>query len=335
MNLLENFMPWIITTPITIWAVTTFVLMALMWFKQPDNKLTGVLFALDFLLYYLFWVACVNWVILIYWIWLIPIPFIIILLFHYRRRFDRPAWVGKVPWLPGKSLASRILLAVAMILTLGLGYLTVRVILSFDYKSAPGDPLLLWFPVRQGAYVIANGGNAIQGLGLSTYYRGWFGSNGDKMSAYAVDVVKLWNLGGGISQGILPNSNLKYKIYEDPVNGPCMGTIVYIEDGHPDVKPFTQPTSELGNYIVIQCADSFVTLANLRNGSIKFQPGERINMTVWIANVGNSGSPSIPHLHIVATRGGWRPGTGTPVPILFDGAYAVNQFATRNKIFVP
>ena len=97
-------MPWTITTPILIWAVTTIVLMALMWFKQPDNKLTGILFALDFLLYYIFWVECVNWVIFNYWIWLIPIPFIIVLLFHYRRRFDRPTWVGKVPWLPGKNL---------------------------------------------------------------------------------------------------------------------------------------------------------------------------------------------------------------------------------------
>jgi hypothetical protein len=328
-------MPWTITTPIIIWAVTTCVFMALMWFKQPDNKLTGILFALDFLLYYIFWVECVNWVIFNYWIWLIPIPFIIILLFHYRRRFDRPAWVGKVPWLPGKSLAGRILLAVAMILTLGLGYLTVRVILSFDYQSAPGDPLLLWFPVRNGAYVIANGGNAVNGIGLSTYYHGWFGSDGDPMSAYAVDVLKLWSLGGSISQGILPGSNLKYKIYEDWVYGPCFGTVVYVEDGHPDVKPFAEPGSELGNYMVIQCADSFVTLANLRKGSITKQPGDQVSATGVIATVGNSGSPSIPHLHILAARGGWRPGMGTAVPMLFDGAYAVNQFATRNKIFVP
>jgi hypothetical protein len=309
--------------------------MALMWFKQPDNKLTGLLFALDFLLYYLFWVESVNWVIFNYWIWLIPIPFIIILLLHYRRRFDRPAWIGTVPWLPGKSLANRILLAVAMILTLGLGYLTVRVILSFDYKSAPGDPLLLWFPVRNGAYVIANGGNAVNGIGLSTYYHGWFGSDGDPMDAYAVDVLKLWSLGGSISQGILPDSNLKYKIYEDWVYGPCFGTVVYVEEGHPDVKPFAEPGSELGNYIVIQCADSFVTLANLRKGSITKQPGDQVSVTGVIATVGNSGSPSIPHLHIQAARGGWRPGMGTAVPMLFDGAYAVNQFATRNKIFVP
>ena len=87
--------------------------------------------------------------------------------------------------------------------------------------------------------------------------------------------------------------------------------------------------------MVIQCADSFVTLANLRNGSIKKQPGDRVSLVGVIATVGNSGSPSIPHLHIRAARGGWRPGMGTGIPMLFDGAYAVNQFATRNKIFVP
>jgi hypothetical protein len=328
-------MPWTTTTPIIIWAITTIVLMAILWFKQPDNKLTGLLFALDFLLYYLFWVECVNWVVFNYWIWLIPIPFIIILLVHYRRRFDRPTWVGKVPWLPGKIPGSRILLGVAIALTIILGYVDFRVIQSFDYKSAPGDALLLWFPTRYGAYVIANGGNSVDGIGLSTYYHGWFGSDGDEMDSYAVDVVKLWNLGGSMSNGTLPNWNWNYKIYDDSVMTPCMGIIVYAEDGHPDAKPFAEPSSVLGNYVVIQCADAFVMLANLRNGTIAFKPGEFIFWNTVIAHVGNSGTPSIPHLHIRATTDGWRPGMGTPIPMLFDGAYAVNQFATRNKIFVP
>ena len=143
-----------------------------------------------------------------------------------------------------------------------------------------------------------------------------------------------------MSKGTLPSSNFDYNIYEDWVYSPCMGTVVYVEDGHPDLKPFEPPQSKLGNYLVIQCADSFVTLANLKNGTIRnagpaLQAGDVIRMNTLVALVGNSGTPSIPHLHIQATRGGWRPGTGTPVPILFDGAYAVNQFATRNKIFVP
>jgi hypothetical protein len=309
--------------------------MILMWFKQPDNRLAGILFALDFVLYYIFWVECVNWVIFNYWIWLIPIPLIIALLVHYRRRFDRPAWLGKIPFLPVKTFASRSILAIAVIITIGLGYLDLRVILSFDYQSAPGNALLLWFPVRRGVYVVANGGNAVNGIGLSSYYHGWLGSTGDAMSAYAVDVVKMRDLSGGIAQSVLPNSNLKYSIYEDWVYGPCFGTVVYVEDGHPDVKPFAKTDTTLGNYIVIQCADAFVTLANLRNGSIKKQPGDRVSPTGVIAWVGNSGSPSIPHIHIQATIGGWRPGMGTAVPMLFDGAYAVNQFATRNKIFVP
>lgn len=333
-------MPWTMTTPIIIWAVTTIAWMILLWFKYPDNKLTGVFVFLDFAFYYIFWVECVNWIVLNYWIWIIPIPFIIVLLFHFRRRFDRPSWIGKVPWLPTKKFLSRFLLAVSLLLFLGLGYLIFRVSLSYDYQSYPGNSLLLWFPSRYGAYVIANGGNSVNGFGLSTYFHGWLGSSGDEMSAFSVDVVKLWSLGGAMSDGTLPDSNLKYKIYEDPVLGPCVGTVVYIEDGHPDVKPFAKPLSVLGNYLVIQCADTFVTLANLKNGSIKngttiIKPGDQIYFNYVVGLVGNSGTPSIPHLHIQATRGGWRPGTGTPVPMLFDGAYAVNQFATRNKIFVP
>lgn len=334
-------MPWTTITPIYLWAITTIILMILLWIKQPDNKLTGIVFTLDFLLYYLFWVECVNWVVFFYWIWLIPIPFIIVLLVHIRRRFDRPAWVGKVPFLPTKTSLSRILLAVSLALFLGVGYIDFRVILSFDYQSAPGNALLLWFPSRYGAYVIANGGNAVNGIGLSTYFHGWFNSDGDPLSTYAVDVVKLWDpLQGGMSASPLPKSNFNYKIYGDVVVAPCVGTVVYVEDGHPDLQPLAKPTSVLGNYIVIECADTFVTLANFKNGSIKngntdILPGQRVSFNYMLGFVGNSGTPSIPHLHIQATRGGWRPGTGTPVPMLFDGAYAVNQFATRNKIFVP
>jgi hypothetical protein len=334
-------MPWTTTTPIYIWAVTTIILMIVLWFKQPDNRVTGILFTLDFLLYYLFWVECVNWVVLNYWLWLLPIPLIIVLLFHIRRRFDKPAWVGKVPFWPTKTRLSRSLLAVSLVLFLGLGYVDFRVMLSFDYEIAPGDPLLLWFPARRGAYVIANGGNARDGFGLSTYHNGWFNSENDPMSAYSVDVVKLWGLlAGSMSNSPLPSKNFDYRIYEDWVVSPCMGIVVYVEDGHPDLKPFEQPQSKLGNYIVVQCGDAFVTLANLKNGSIEnsgraFQPGDVIFFNELLGLVGNSGTPSIPHLHIQAARGGWRPGTGTPVAILFDGAYAVNQFATRNKIFVP
>ena len=334
-------MPWTITTPIYIWAITTLIFMLVLWVKQPDNRLTAWIFALDFLLYYLFWVECVNWVVISYWLWVLPIPFIIILLFHVRRRLDKPAWVGKTPFLPTQTPLSRILLAVSLVLLIGIGYMDFRVILSFDYEAAPGDPLLLWFPARRGVYVIANGGNSFNGFGLSTYDNGWFGSGGDKMSAFSVDVVKLWDpLQGNMSSKTLSSSNLDYKIYEDWVYSPCMGIVVYIEDGHPDLKPFQPPQSELGNYIVVQCADAFVTLANLRNGSIKngttvLQPGDMLRFNELVGLVGNSGTPSVPHLHIQAARGGWRPGSGTPAAILFDGAYAVNQFATRNKIFVP
>ena len=334
-------MPWTTTTPIYIWAVTTLILMVVLWVKQPDNKLTGLLFVIDFLLYYLFWVECVNWVVLFYWLWLLPIPLIIVLLFHIRRRFDKPAWVGKVPFLPSKTRLSRALLAVSLVFLVAFGYIDFRVILSFDYEVAPGNPLLLWFPSRRGAYVIANGGNGINGIGLNSYYHGWFGSNGDKMSAFAVDVVKLWDpLQGSMSKTTLPSSNFDYKIYEDWVYSPCPGTVVFVEDGHPDLNPLETPQSQLGNYIVVQCADAFVMLANLKNGSIMngdtpLQVGDILHFNELIGLVGNSGTPSIPHLHIRATRNGWRPGMGIPTAILFDGAYSVNQFATRNKIFVP
>jgi hypothetical protein len=106
-----------------------------------------------------------------------------------------------------------------------------------------------------------------------------------------------------------------------------------VEDGHPDVD-VNEPGTPLGNYVVIQCAEYYITLANLRNGSIQVQAGDPVNFELYLGTVGNSGVPSIPHLHVHATKGSWEPGEGQPVPLIIPSTFAVDKFLVRNDLYI-
>jgi murein DD-endopeptidase MepM/ murein hydrolase activator NlpD len=110
-----------------------------------------------------------------------------------------------------------------------------------------------------------------------------------------------------------------------------MGEVGFIEDGHPEVAPMA-PGWEMGNFIVVKCADFYITLANLRAGSFYVQVGEPVSFNRALAVVGNSGDRTIPHLHMHVTVGGWEPGS-TPVPVLFDTASYEFSARARNHLF--
>jgi hypothetical protein len=324
-------MTWTSASPILIWAVIIIPITVLLWLRQPNNKLTTILVILDYALFNLFFILCVNWAVVNYWLRLFPVIMTLAILIHLLR-----VKFSGIPFLPKKSILNGILLLFSLLFLIPAGYMDFRVIQSFNYNSYPGKPLLLWFPVRNGTYVIANGGNGLNGIGLNNYYRDWLGreTGGDKRLIYAVDIVKM-TLTGNISSGILPHSFLKYGGFDDMVYSPCQGEVVYVEDGHPNIQPFSQGTSFLGNYVVIQCQEAYVTLGGFRDGKMAVKIGDKVRARTLIGYMGSSGSPSIPHLHVHATEGGWKDGEGTAVPMLFDGVLLFNQFATRNQIFIP
>ena len=172
-------------------------------------------------------------------------------------------------------------------------YLLLR---STSYASYPGKPVLLFYPVRYGLYVVVNGGNGLEGIGMNDAYQDWMGrKTGEKSMGYAVDFMKIKNDRGWISDSTLPGIITKYEGFRDPVYSPCVGKVVYVEDGHPDVVLGT-PEAPLGNRVVLQCLEYYVTVANLRKDSIIVKVGESINFRVQIGQTGSSGSPSVPHV---------------------------------------
>jgi hypothetical protein len=321
-------MPWTSTFPVLLWAIVFLPLTALFFLKKPADKLTTIVLLLDYALVGLFCALIINWAIVNYWLRLLIVIFFVVLSFRILREYQ----MFSSPFLPQKSTFSLALLGVALVILVGAAYLNFRALQSLKHQ---GEHVLLVFPVRNGLYVITNGGNGLEGLGMNNHVNPLYGpeSKPDESMAYGLDIMRMGIRGGLTQGGRVARSYLRYVGYNDMVYSPCAGQVVYVEDGHPEVEVFAQG-APLGNYVVIQCAEYFITLGNLRNESIDVELGERVSFERFIGRVGNSGTPSIPHLHVHATKGGWQNGEGEPVPMLFPGLTAVNKFFVRNDLTI-
>ncbi|PGT66937.1 M23 family metallopeptidase [Bacillus thuringiensis] len=98
------------------------------------------------------------------------------------------------------------------------------------------------------------------------------------------------------------SSNLgDYGIYGAKVMAPASGTVVSINNDEKDVVPGEDDFQSMaGNHIYLRLDESgtFMVLAHLKKGSIKVREGQHVNEGEVLAQVGNSGSSSEPHLHI-------------------------------------
>jgi hypothetical protein len=171
----------------------------------------------------------------------------------------------------------------------------------------------LAFPLRDGTYHIGQGGSS---RALNTHLP-------IRAQQYALDINKL-NRVGTIARGLLPRDLARYAIFGATVVSPCDGEIVDSQNGLPDlIPPDTDRKNTKGNYIVVNCRDSEaeVLLAHLKRDSLRTGTGARVSRGQQLANVGNSGNTSHPHLHLQATR------NGEGIPMTFEG-----RFLARNDL---
>ena len=94
-----------------------------------------------------------------------------------------------------------------------------------------------------------------------------------------------------------------FGIYGLDVYSPVAGTVIAAHDGEPDITPNTEEfTSLAGNYVYIRVkvddADAYLLLAHLKNGSVKVAAGDSVAVGDHLAQIGNSGTSSEPHLHM-------------------------------------
>jgi hypothetical protein len=317
-------MPWTIVTPILIWAVIFIPLAIILWLMRPSSKLLAYLFLLDYAAASFFFVMTVNWSIINYYLRFLP-ALILLLLFIRQMRVTESQ-----PFFPPKGQSSLLALLVAILLIPALVYVDYRVLKTFDYESYyKEDAILVYYPLRDGMYVVTNGGNGYNGLGMSNMVSSIFGepSGTSPEQGYGADMMKL-DIGGSVSQGIMPSDYRKYYGFNDHVYSPCRGKVFYVEDGHPNVQVGAE-TTMLGNYVILSCFEWYVTLSGFTPGSFFVKAGDEIQLGSLIGYVGNSAMPSIPHLRMYVTRD--KPDeSGVPVPILFELSYSA-----RNTIFIP
>jgi hypothetical protein len=93
-----------------------------------------------------------------------------------------------------------------------------------------------------------------------------------------------------------------YYIYRKPVLAPAAGTVTFVLDGRPDLPiGSTDKRYQSGNNIVIDIGGGrYLLMGHLSPGSIKVKVGDQVILGQPIAEVGNSGNTSEPHLHIQA-----------------------------------
>ena len=199
-------------------------------------------------------------------------------------------------------------------------------------RAPVGDIIDLASPLGPGTYLVANGGAA---LSLNAHYevleasvpahRPWRGE------AYAVDIVAIdgWGLR---ADGVVPSKPNRYHIFGRPVVAPCAGEVVVAVDGFPDmIIPEADPVNLAGNHVFLRCGPIDIVLGHFRKGSVRVHVGQLLAIGAPIAEVGNSGNTSEPHLHIHAQMPGTvaQPFSGAPIPIRIDG-----RFLVRNECLV-
>lgn len=138
---------------------------------------------------------------------------------------------------------------------------------------------------------------------------------------FAFDFARITPTRSGFSRHSLWRQFLYYIPAEDflawnePVYTVFSGAVLAAEDGWPDRlrinstwevfrstllqrKPNRNDIRSLtGNYVLVEGEPGVALFAHLRQGSIRVLKGERVQEGQQLANVGNSGNSTMPHLH--------------------------------------
>jgi hypothetical protein len=212
-----------------------------------------------------------------------------------------------------------------LIISAVLVYLVVGAVRAHLYDETPVN---LAFPFKGGTYAVFEGGNG-KASSLMNYHYGASihkGARTNLSMRYAVDITKVTRWGND-ADGFLPMQNDKYAVFNQVVYSPCDGEVFNIEDKWPNETPWSgKAPYNVGNHVVITSNDIGVLMGHLQRGSILVKPGDIVKKGQPIAQSGNSGWTSQPHLHIQAMRQstgsfwGWE-----GIPIFFDGKNPVKN----------
>src|SRR5699024_8114579 len=197
------------------------------------------------------------------------------------------------PWLESTKKSDAVTMTVYAILILIFGFYNVQVLQAYQYNDQALD---LLFPLKEGDYIIGQGGNSV----IMNYH------NAYEDQKYALDILKINELGAR-ADGLYPKKNTQYEIYGDTIMSPCDASILESENDLDNMVPGEMDTENIaGNHVWLQCehAEPEILLAHMMKGSVQVQAGEEVEAGQTIGKVGNSGNTTEPHLHIHAEING-------------------------------
>lgn len=200
-----------------------------------------------------------------------------------------------------------------------------------DRAKPRSDSLVLDFPFR-GRWRVENS-PARRVPSHGTYAFG---------SAHAIDFVAVDDRGRSAPRDwrswIATEPPDRFVAFGQPILAPLAGTVVGIHDGEDDhearrsqltLVPYMIGQAKrirggapaiAGNHVVIAgpSGSPFVLLAHLRRGTVRVRPGQRVRCGEMVAECGNSGNSTEPHVHVqVSDSTDWPRAQG--IPLAFRG----------------
>jgi hypothetical protein len=116
---------------------------------------------------------------------------------------------------------------------------------------------------------------------------------------FAYDFLILGSGSQGQSYRGTGENNTDYYCFGLPIYAPANGTVVKVENDLPDTTPGEMnPKAGLGNCAILNHGrNEFSFLSHFRCGTVVVRSGDEVHCGQMLAQCGNSGNSSEPHLH--------------------------------------
>ncbi|HAA58984.1 MAG TPA: hypothetical protein DCE42_29790 [Myxococcales bacterium] len=232
----------------------------------------------------------------------------------WRPHHDTTLPPGKILYLPLPTIRSVKPYIDTLLVKIFLKSKQHRISRTFTIKPRPLKPQRKWlFPVR-GLWWVAGGTRP----GMPHRQRLALRNSGTPFvpQRHALDLIKIAP-DNTILRGS-PRKNKSYLGFGQKVYAPAAGIVLKAIGHIPDRPPgHPAPSPRWGNMLLLKHAPKRYTfLAHLQHNSLKVRVGMKVKQGQHLANVGNSGNASTPHLHI-QLRDHAESKRAHPLPLLF------------------
>ncbi|MEV0895267.1 M23 family metallopeptidase [Actinoplanes sp. NPDC049802] len=182
-------------------------------------------------------------------------------------------------------------------------------VLAFVRPPRAGREPIETAPPVEGRWVAINSpGTAVPSHGVKAYGQ-----------TYAVDLLQPSpDAPTSIGWGLRTRAPESFACFGAPVLAMAAGTVVHVTGGWRDhrsrdtwpaliwmmtaeafARELAGPSAVLGNHVIVEHDDeTFSVYAHLRRGSPRVRAGDRVTAGQQLAEVGNTGNTSEPHLHV-------------------------------------